>query len=480
MHLLTDPWIPTTGGPPVGLTEALQRAHQIDLAASGPERTALLRVLTVLAARVTGLDAHTNPGSWADHRAQLLDAGRFDVDQVNTYLVPLADRFDLFDPARPWMQDPRLASECPKRSGVWKLAWGRGSMERPAFFHWGPVDLPIAVDQAARDLLTQLMFGPGGRVSARDHAGTRTAYVGMGPLRGSVSYHPTTGNLFQDLVLGMPYVPRTGPDQAPWEAPLNDPLAPAPEPEGLATLVLGRFRHALLLIPSTDRTEVVDAYVTWGAQAPTTPTRDPWQIEKTKKDGGTYIPLADHTRVAWRDLPLLLDPATAPPAWARLTQDAPRLTLPAQVGAVLSGFDQDRGQTRDHATIAGTIPRLRDVLLDPSRQQQRLAQVTEFEEAAQALGKACAVAAKQMRMKEWPGRADLLLNFWWQADQVGAQRQTPRELVLNLWDERHSDINDQRRTDAVLEGRRALERLPHTPTTNESMAASTHSQQAHA
>lgn len=465
MDLITDPWIPILGGPPVGLAQALVDAHHIDLAASGPERTALLRVLTVLAARVSGLDAHTDRIAWAEHRARLLDQGRFDQTRVRAYLDAHTGRFDLFDPVRPWMQDPRLAAECPKRSGVWKLAWGRGSQERPALFHWGPVDLPVPTTQAVLDLLTQYMFGSGGRVSARDHGGTRAAYVGMGPLRGSVSYHPATGDLFTDLVLGMPYVPRTGTDPAPWERDLNDPLAPAPEPTGLATLVLGRFRHALLLVPSPDHAEVVDAYVTWGAQAPTRPVRDPWQVELAKRDGGTYVPLADAERSPWRDLPLLLDPATAPAVWDRLAKDAcGPLDLPDGVGVAVCGFAQDRGQTRDHATINAHIPGVGRALNDTGQRQQRLDRIAELEEAAVALGKACTAAAKVMGMKTLSGRAGLLSDYWWQADQPRSEEAPAKQLALQVWD-RARQYTGRRGSEAAAAGRLVLEDLPDpTPT----------------
>lgn len=143
-----------------------------------------------------------------------------------------------------------------------------------------------------------------------------------------------------------------------------------------------------------------------------------------------------------------------------LAQDAPRLALPARVGATLAGFDQDRGKSRDHASVSGTITGLDDVLLDNGHRQTRLDEVAGFEDAARALGKACKVAAKQMSMKEWPGHPDLILNFWWAAGQPSADRQSAKELALGLWDQQHHGISDQRKMSAAADGRQVLERLP--------------------
>lgn len=471
MHYPTFPldeqgWIPVVDGPPVGLVDALTHAHELRLAATGPEYTALIRVLTVIAARITGLDQHTTVEEWAERRAEVYAAGRLNPDQVHAYFEARAGRFDLFDSARPWMQDPRLREQCPKTSGVWKLTWGRGTPDRPAHFWDAPLDLPVEAAEAARLLLTQLMFSAAGKVTARQVGSRRASVVGVGPLRGSVSYHPRGRTLFDDLVLGMPFVARTGPDEAPWDAPLPDPLAPLPTPQGVASLVLGRYRHALLLIPSGDGETVVDAYVTWGAQAGEDQTPDPWLLSAARKDGTRYVPLADAQRPLWRDLPALATPESAPPVWTALR--AHPVPLPDRVDVQASGMVQDRGKSRDHATVFRHLA-VGAALLDPEQQAVLLARAALAEEARRALQRALREA--ENRAVPTPGQGDTLAQYdldveRWVATGHG---ELPRTVAMGLWERLASP---QARAsfkglEAYAAGQRLIQEVPLTPESEE-------------
>ncbi|MEU0237749.1 type I-E CRISPR-associated protein Cse1/CasA [Nocardiopsis sp. NPDC006198] len=467
--LISEPWVSVDEGQPCGLARLLTDAHRLSVQVRGPEYTALMRVLTVLAARISGLDAHTSEEGFAAHRARVLAEGRLDAAAVEDYFAGNADAFDLFAPGRPWMQDPRLKSACPKTSGLWKLAWGRGTPDRPAHFWWGPLDLPIPAAQAVLDLLTQLMFGAGGKVTARETApgGKRASTAGMGPLRGSVSYHPHGSTLFESLLLGMPYAPRTGDDPAPWEGPLPDPMAPVPAPTGLATLLLGRARHAILLEADPDGTRVLDAWVTWGAQAAEEQVRDPFQLSFERSIGGRAVPLGQGQRPVWRDLPALVDPASAPPAWTRLFEDAPALAVPPRLGLYASGMEQDRGKSRDHDTIGHLYFDVGADLLDADRRTALVERATRAEEALQALEEALALTHRLTRRPSKGEAHDIVLQFQRDAETyvLRAAGPDPRSQALGVWERRirpHLGGSPEEIA-ADIKGRDLLEKLPVPP-----------------
>jgi CRISPR system Cascade subunit CasA len=132
------PWIPVryingASGPPItGLAGLFLRAHEIaDITVPvPPAASGLWRILYLIAARISGLDdlaALDGIRPWKQARNRALDAGRFDPAAIERYFTGHADRFDLFGSARPWLQDPRLAGQCPKNTGVNKLVMGRAT-----------------------------------------------------------------------------------------------------------------------------------------------------------------------------------------------------------------------------------------------------------------------------------------------------------------------------------------------------------------
>lgn len=106
----------------LGWRDVLLRAHLIkDLALPvPPAASAVLRLLVVMAARISGLDARgerrMTARQWAARRRELLThPDGFDPDAVHAYFDNYI--WDLFHPVRPFLQDPRLASQCPQRAG---------------------------------------------------------------------------------------------------------------------------------------------------------------------------------------------------------------------------------------------------------------------------------------------------------------------------------------------------------------------------
>jgi CRISPR system Cascade subunit CasA len=378
-----EPWIPvrllTGESVRVGLQQLFLRAHEIeDLVLPVPPAAAgLLRILAGITARIArdagerldDADVAEDIEDWHALRSRILKRGRFDPDVVNAYFdqeVP-AGRFDLFDEQRPFLQDPRLAAECvdakgaPNPSGVNKLVLGRptgvnGAVLFGHFTDTAPVSVPAA--EAAWHLIAQLYFGPSGQCTPRRITDQRTGSGDAAPLRKSVSYFAWAPELFTSLVLAVPN-PQTeadgeAVDACPWEEELNAPLEPLPAMTWPGRLLMGRFRHAVLLKPSGDGRSVIDAYITWSTHEVASQARDPYQILERRKDDVFQPREADGARALWRDLDALLlkdsPDAQRPPC----LEDLPKSLLPSlRVRAY--GFEQD-GQQKDSVWFQATTP----------------------------------------------------------------------------------------------------------------------------
>ncbi|MFD7923506.1 type I-E CRISPR-associated protein Cse1/CasA [Streptomyces sp. NPDC059740] len=384
--LRDEPWIPvrllTGESVRLGLRQVFRQAHEIeDLELPVPPAAAgLMRILAAITARIAAagddclddLDVAENVKDWLDLRRRVLRAGRFDADVVNRYFDKdvLSGRFDLFDPERPFLQDPRLRTECvdpkgaPNPSGVNKLVMGRptginGAVLFGHFTDTAPVPVPAA--EAAWHLIAQLYFGPSGQCTPRRITDDRTGSGDAAPLRKSVSYFPWGPDLFTSLILAVPRLQGEElgetEDLYPWEGELLDPLQPLPAMTWPGRTLTGRFRHAVLLVPSSDGRQVTDAYITWSTHAPASMVRDPYQILDRRKDGNFQPREADGARALWRDLDALLlkddrQEIQRPPAFDAL----PRTLLPTlRVRAY--GFDQD-GKQKDNVWFASTTPRV--------------------------------------------------------------------------------------------------------------------------
>ncbi|MEU2389050.1 type I-E CRISPR-associated protein Cse1/CasA [Streptomyces sp. NPDC012461] len=384
--LCIEPWIPVrllTGEQTcVGLCELFERAHEIEDVdvPVPPAASGLMRILAPIAARIAadGGDRLDDPDiaedidDWFDLRKRVLKAGRFDPRAVNAYFgrKDLAGRFDLFHPQRPFLQDPRLLTECvdakgaPNPSGVNKLVMGRptgvnGAVLFGHFTDTAPVPVPAA--EAAWHLIAQLYYGPSGQCTPRRITDVRTGSGDAAPLRKSVSYFAWGPQLFTTLVLAVP-IPQTeadweAEDACPWEEDLHNPLEALSPLTWPGRMLTGRFRHAALLVPSDDGRTVTDAYLTWSTHEPPHKARDPYQILDRRRDGDFQPREADGARALWRDLDSLLlkdsrQDARRPPALEHL----PQWLLP-QLRVRAYGFDQD-GQQKDSVWFRATSPQI--------------------------------------------------------------------------------------------------------------------------
>ncbi|GHA17369.1 type I-E CRISPR-associated protein Cse1/CasA [Streptomyces echinoruber] len=350
----------------VGFRELLLRAHEISSLAVPlpPALSALYRILYALTARVTGLD---RAGDWSERRLQVLEQGRFDPDGIEQYFDRHRDRFRLYDPAWPFLQDPRLAAQCDKPAGVNKLVITRPSGNNHSWFGhaWDARPEPVPSSEALLHLLVWRYYGPSGRCAAREVNGQRSAQSKAGPLRGALSYHPEGATLFTTLLAGLPHPDidvRPEEDLCPWEwTELPDPEAAPRVVTGPCSRLTAASQHALLLVPDETGDVARDAYITW-AFLDKLPRADDYLIWHVSKDGNPYPRLADSGRALWRDVDALLleHPQNSGrprrPEVFRTAQEVQN-ELDEYLTVRALGFEQD-GQAKDTQFVSSSTPAL--------------------------------------------------------------------------------------------------------------------------
>ncbi len=396
------PWVPVSQGleqTQVGLRELLVRAHEltdVDVPLA-PAAAGLWRILYLLAARVSGLDDAELEGTAFDRRrGEVLGEGRFDEVEVETYFERYADRFDLFGAARPWLQDPRLADECPSTSGINRLIVGRPAGNNQVWFdHHTEVDVvPVPAAEAAWHLIAALYYGPSGRCTTRKVGPLSEGNTAAGPLRSGLSCHPVGRTVFESLVAGIPspdggdsYRDRAV-DLAPWELPeLPNPRRGPVPVKGMARELAGCFQHAVLLTPNDAGEHVVDATLTWAWREKSTPGTDQYLIYQKSKKGDPYPRPASLARAMWRDLDALLMHDVGEDSRSRpVVFDAVKY-LPAelvdQLRVRVFGFDQD-GQTRDKRFFTRVTPQVLRWLQE--RDPQFVVGISSTRQAAERVG----------------------------------------------------------------------------------------------
>jgi CRISPR system Cascade subunit CasA len=358
---------PDHGVVTLGLRDLLLRAHLLTgLAVTVPPAAAgMMRVLYLIAARVTALDTHTTADDWTAHRRQVLHTGRFDPDTVDAYLSKHDGRWDLFDPQWPWLQDPRLAEQADLKSAN-VLDPTRPGDNSPIWWqHTHAGNAPaIPVAHALQWLLVHHYYGSGGTGGSRRVGTTSSQHMSAGPLRAGITFAPLGTTLFDTLIAGIPS-PATVPDhhgvdEAPWESTQRyDPLGVPPEVTWPAGLLTGRSRHALLLVGDDTGQHVTGCYLTWAWKIKHPPHEDPYTIHDRGNNGTWFPRAADATRAVWRDVDTLLANRADHHRPAVLTS---ALSLPDAMQPTLRiqahGFDQDRKATNTAWFTAATPPLL--------------------------------------------------------------------------------------------------------------------------
>ncbi|MET9254613.1 type I-E CRISPR-associated protein Cse1/CasA [Streptomyces sp. NPDC003717] len=372
------PWLPALTRAAdtcrVGLRELFLRAVEFEglAVALPPAASGLLRILTAMAARMTGLDRTLGTNDdWLDRRYELLmKPDGFEPESVEAYFGRCAEGLRLYDPVRPFLQDPRLATECPSSSGINKLVLARPSGNNQVFFgHFTDADQrPLPSDEVVLHLIAQLYYGASGQCTPRIVDGQRYGNTMAGPLRRVLSCHPLGRNLYESLLLGIP-APGTWPgpggadDLCPWEreAPAEALGVPLPT-MGPMALLTDRHQHAVLLSPSPDGASAKDATITWAIRPNRPPVQDPYLIWDEGKDGFPYARRADAERALWRDLDgLVLQDRGGRNRRPLIFESLTGAQIPEPVFQHLRvtahGFDQD-GQTRDRSHFTAVTPPL--------------------------------------------------------------------------------------------------------------------------
>ncbi|GAB3551837.1 CRISPR system Cascade subunit CasA [Actinopolyspora lacussalsi] len=403
---------------PVNLRTLLLHAHDIaDVEVSPPPTLAgFLRILTVLAGRITALappdatDQYEDIEDWQQARERHWHAGRFDPDAVERYFAEHVGRFELFHTATPegaplFLQDHRLLEQCrttkgeSASSGVNKLVLGRAAGQAFVWHsHTTDREPPsVTAPEAFWALLSWLFYGVPGRCTPRRVGETNAADTKAGPLRDSVSFHPVGRSLFETLLASVPYYDPCENDRAPWEEPPPDPLAVPPRPEGLARVLTGRFRHALLLSPTADGEAVEDARITWAWRREHGQVDDPhvlYQYSGSDEKLTKQPRSATADRAVWRDLDVLTgafdseqwdDQRRQRPAVFGLLDDLVEDEPEPPVTRVrVLGFDQDRSQAKDRQYFAGSTPALLDTWR--CRDEHRWVRLVRTRQAAEYTG----------------------------------------------------------------------------------------------
>lgn len=431
--LRTTPLFPVLhrerGAVVVGLRELLVQAHEFtDLAITIPPAAAgLLRVLYTVAARITGLDYVSTVDEWNVKRRQVVAAGAFDADAVDTYLHQYDSRWDLFDPVWPWLQDARLTEQAevksanvldPTRPGDNSPIWWRHT-------HQGYAP-PIPVAQAVQWLLVHHFYGSGGTGGRRQVGVVRSQHMSAGPLRSALSFHPLGSNLFETIVAGIPSPATVSAhgrqDLAPWElASRPDPLGMPPAITWPAGLLTGRSRHAVLLVPDDAADHVVGCYLTWAWKQKHPPHEDPYTILNRRNDGTWEPRAAELTRALWRDVDALLADRVDHRRPAILTA---ALSLPDRMLDTLRvrayGFDQDRQATNTAWFTATTPPLIANMAEhDPARALGAALLHTAAEDVAGVLRSALRTAYRSLgtgkpakRDEDVPWLAPADAHYW--------------------------------------------------------------------
>lgn len=227
-NLLTSAWLPVLEPDGVfreaGLSEALERAHELRLAVrpGSMEHAALLRLLMAV------YDAACGP---ADRRewAAAWTSATFDLVRVRAYAERWRDRFDLFDPVRPVFQAGGITEFGRKQTAL--LPEYLGS-DIGLLFNQGKLTsaAPLPAGAAARHLLVRLAFDVAGIKGGI--AGGRTYGAKVGHL-GSVTHlslrEAAAPTIKSELLLNLPPQPRTPADRPIWEEDADLPLTPGAE-----------------------------------------------------------------------------------------------------------------------------------------------------------------------------------------------------------------------------------------------------------
>lgn len=255
--LTTSPWIPvvdTAGVREVGITEALTRAHELRLAADGPQQEAvLLRLLLAV------YDAAAGPASISEwdtawHVDTLDPEGR-----VTDYLSALAHRFDLFHAEVPALQCGHL-EEYRRSPAVLDPAYlgGEGGVLFTPALRDPDRYPPQPPAQAARYLLVLLGYDVAGIKGAPASTGVNKTFGAKPGLVAAATQLHLQGRTLKDTVLlNLPPRPRAPGDSPLWERDCPLPGVQTRRPAGRLDYLTWPSRRVRLHSDDTGRVDAI-------------------------------------------------------------------------------------------------------------------------------------------------------------------------------------------------------------------------------
>lgn len=302
-NLIDEAWIPVMlydgTNLHVSITDAFEHAGDIALVGGDAfTRLVVLRLLAAIHARALSAAGHGDDTAIAQH---LWDENSLDTATVAAYLHAWADRFDLLDPVRPFMQDPTLHVKNPKPART-LTPWNRDH---------GPFNPAtdrrdtIPANDATIGLLLDLAYDTQGIKAAPGSGRAYNPVPGVmctGWPGSAIMWTPRTGSLARD-VLAMTPMPYSADDLPCWERnPLggDDILVWPTGPIQSWTLPTRRIR-----LHADDTGMVESASVTYGVVADPTVMHDTDPLSTLNQTTGGPVYRMDAERPLWLPDPWL-------------------------------------------------------------------------------------------------------------------------------------------------------------------------------
>ncbi len=300
-NLLDEPFIPAYG--PNGrrdysLREALLAAHDLqEVRDASP-------IVTVALHRLILAILHRNYGPKGPKQWQgLWEAGRFPAGPLGDYFARWRSRFDLFDPARPFFQDPTFRAREP--GGINQLVRELSRGHNATLFDHTSENPPplLSPAEAARALIAEQAFAVGGGKS-------ELGYTTSAPLIGGVAVLVCGDNLFETLLLNLvPYderhpLPGDEDDAPAWERD-GRPVEGAAAPDGYLDYLTWQSR-SVHLHPEADGQVRRMSFAQGRKLAPQRKLYDPMMAYRRDKEKGDSPVRLSETKALWRDSAALL------------------------------------------------------------------------------------------------------------------------------------------------------------------------------
>lgn len=248
--LLTQPWIPVIGsdGKPrrLGLVDLLRDAASLRAVAGVPPvRVAVLRLAIAVLRDALGHGA-IDEAWWRESWG----AGKLPDDALADYLSRHRDRFDLFSPSAPFLQDPALRGDRTVVRSVAELTPHLPKGNNATLIHrttdlHGPNPVRFSFAEAACWLVSLHAHVRPGTTAARHAAPPGRISGRAGPLLGRLLAVPDCENLARTLLLNLPRAARDPLDLPAYRA--AEPVRSGAEACGPVSLLTWTSRHVLLL-----------------------------------------------------------------------------------------------------------------------------------------------------------------------------------------------------------------------------------------